>query len=141
MMSDPYNPKRSIGLPTTYQDTTGLPELEQQGGPLKGEAPEPYPGPAAGMWQLDQMLQKRKEADTHRQMLAQMLATPQQQGPPPQPVPTRQVVYGPPVVQTSPWTILSAGINAFTKAYGQQGQGGGAAPGATSTSGGGGLTG
>jgi hypothetical protein len=69
------------------------------------------------------MSQRRQAYDARQQMLAQMLATPQQQqGPPQQSVPTRQVVHGPPAVQASPWSILGAGLNAFINAYRQQGQ-------------------
>jgi hypothetical protein len=82
MLSDSYSLKKPApGMPTQYQDTAqyqpkaeyqDLSQFQDQGG-LKDGAPASY----SGMWHFDQMLQQRRGGEARRQMLAQLLATPQ----------------------------------------------------------------
>lgn len=132
-MNDPYGYMKPppAGMPTPYQSPGPQPyqapgEGLYEGGLKDPAAPQPY----GGMTGLDQLLQQRKAKEDHRQLMAQMLAG-QQQAPqstaPVQGAPAFRA--GPAPVQTSPWSILTAGINGLMdgmkKGRQQQDPGGG----------------
>lgn len=126
----PTKPAAS-GMPTQYQETPpkhwdgtsgdkfplpgGAPGI-MSGSELQG--PPDQPPPYSGLADLDGMMQRRKENEQHRQMLAKLLAGQQQpQGPAPYANSSGPVQLPPPVAEASPWSVVTAAINGLAEGY------------------------